>query len=211
MRRDPRRRLRQPRPRPPPTNGRPPHGLESQAPFPSSQLPLRSGGALSRARGLCAACEPLTKRRRSVQSSFQGKGAGGLRGLAPWRGPGRRPGCRHPLHSFPTANCIESCDTPPPRASRPVSTPPIRPASIRTRCGALGSRACWGPVSRFFGAAISVPTSLRPVAWTRPSAATSQSPELGVPWISFRLILSLRRRRRRLAVPQRFVCFSRHP
>src|SRR6266568_4868656 len=31
-----------------------------KAPFPSSQLSLRNGRNLSRARGLCAACEPLT-------------------------------------------------------------------------------------------------------------------------------------------------------
>src|SRR2546423_15000507 len=46
------------------------------APFPSSQRLLQNGSDRSRARFLCAACEPLTDRFRSDTQSCEGKGAG---------------------------------------------------------------------------------------------------------------------------------------
>jgi len=63
-----------------PTNGRRRQGCCPGAPFPSSQLHFRNGRNLSRARGLCAACEPLTDCFRSGTWSPRERGAGGFRG-----------------------------------------------------------------------------------------------------------------------------------
>lgn len=78
----------------------------ARGPFPSSQLSLRNGRKLSRARGLCAACEPLTDSFRSGTSHQRerGRGSQGARPLAEYeaashaRCQARRP-LRHGLSS----------------------------------------------------------------------------------------------------------------
>src|ERR1041385_2579507 len=74
-----------------------------KAPFPSSQLSLRNGGNLSRARGLCAACEPLTDSLRSGTwiPRERGPGSQGACPLAEYEAaPHARRQARPPRGSF---------------------------------------------------------------------------------------------------------------
>src|SRR5437868_2519354 len=57
-------------------------------------------------------------------------------------------------------------------------SPPIRPASIRTLSGAVGSGASWSPQSQIGCCHLGTELSC-PVSGDARSAATSQSPELG--------------------------------
>jgi hypothetical protein len=67
-----------------PTNGRPAGCPFARGPFPSSQVSLRNGRKLSRARSLCAACAPLTDSFRSGtwNQRERGRGSQGARPMA---------------------------------------------------------------------------------------------------------------------------------
>ena len=72
-----------------PTNGRQDAAPVPEGPFPSYQFSLRNGKNRSRARGLCAACVPLTDFFRSGTWIRRERGRGS-QGVSPWRSMRRR-------------------------------------------------------------------------------------------------------------------------
>ncbi len=109
-----------------------------QAPFPSSQLNSRNGRNLSRARGFCAACEPLTNSVRSGTSIPRERGPGVSGGLFPLAEDEAAPHARAPR--APSTRFVSSFAIPFPDWSSAVCLPRlVRHASIRTRSLAVAT------------------------------------------------------------------------
>ena len=194
-----------------PTKGRQYAAAFQRPPFPHLWCLSSQGSESVKGGVLCRRSEPLTDSLPCVQSRLQGKGAGGLRGLAPWRSMRQRlmrassaqslplmVNTSWYLSSAPLSPCFHShsdCGLPP-RCPLVFSIQGVLPSPHRSE----GDAVAWSP--------------------TR-SAATSQSPQLGafaylqdppmqtrMPLRCFAFGLGCFYR---LAVVQRIVHFPRHP